>query len=105
MPRIVTERTDAVRTVARAPDPVAVPDAHLVIGQAFKGEVLGKLSEAEVIPAKFPLPVAVAVDRMETENRHHQVRTGQSGEVGAAAPTLLPESALASRGRRACGTR
>ena len=37
--------------------PVAVADAHLVIGHAFNGEVLAKLSEAEVIPAKFPLLV------------------------------------------------
>ena len=31
----------------RAPDSVAVPDAHLVIGQAVDGEVLAELAESK----------------------------------------------------------
>ena len=46
-----------------APDSVAVSNAHLVIGQAFDGEVLAELAANEVIPPELSLPVAIGIDR------------------------------------------
>src|SRR5262249_55902002 len=43
-------------------DPVPITDAHLVICQAFHGEVLPELAIAEVGAAKLLLPVPVGLD-------------------------------------------
>ena len=63
----VTGHTRLRHLEQRAPDPVAVADANLIIGHTFNGEVLAKLSEAEVIPAKFPLPVMIAIDLVDKD--------------------------------------
>ncbi len=51
----------------RVPDPVPVPDAHLVVRQAFHGEVLAELPEHEVVPAELALPVPVRVELVDQD--------------------------------------
>ena len=51
----------------RAADPVAVADAHGVVGQAFDGEVLAELSGHEAGPPKLLLPVAMRLELVDED--------------------------------------
>ena len=73
-PRLVHPDADAIARHTRlryleypASDSVAVADAHLGIGQAVDGEVLAKLPATEISPAKFALPVAIAIDLVDKD--------------------------------------
>ena len=46
----------------RAADPVAIADAHLVVGQAVDREVLAKLRMSEIGSAELFFPIAVGLD-------------------------------------------
>jgi len=50
------------------PDPVAVADAHLIVGQAFDGEILAELAVSEVTTAELALPIVVGLDLID----HHR---------------------------------
>src|ERR1700753_3883705 len=54
----------------RLADPVAVPDADLVVGQAVHGEVLAELAEGEVVPLQIALPVVVGLDLVDEHRAH-----------------------------------
>ena len=45
-----------------AANPIAIADAHLVVGQPVDGEILPELPIAEVASAKPALPIAIRVD-------------------------------------------
>jgi hypothetical protein len=45
----------------RAPNPVSIADANLVVGQAHHCEVLAKLSECKIVTAELSLPVAIGI--------------------------------------------
>jgi hypothetical protein len=45
----------------RPADPIAVADADLAVGQAFHGEVLSELPEAEITPLQFTLPIVIRI--------------------------------------------
>ena len=49
----------------RLADPVPVPDAHLVVGQAVDGEVLPELAVHEVVAPEVLLPVLVGLDLVD----------------------------------------
>ena len=73
-PGLVHPDADAVARHTRlryleycAPDPIAVPDAHLGIGQAVDGEVLAELAANEVIPPKLAFPVAITIDLVDKD--------------------------------------
>ena len=63
----------------RTADPVAVADAHLVVGQALDGEVLAELPIREVLAAELSLPVAV---RGQLIHERRPLLTSVTGEVG-----------------------
>jgi hypothetical protein len=62
----------------RLPDPVAVADARLVVGQAVDGEVLPELAIGEIITAQLLLPVPVGLDLV---HEHRPVLPAVSGQV------------------------
>jgi hypothetical protein len=62
----------------RRADPVAVADAHLVVGQAGDGEVLPELPAGEVVPAQLLLPVPVGVDLV---HEHRPVLPAVRGQI------------------------
>ena len=62
-PRLVHADAHAVAGDARlrhleqgAADPVAIADAHLLVGQAVDGEVLAELAIGEVVSTELALP-------------------------------------------------
>src|SRR5216683_6763614 len=44
------------------PDPIAITDAHLFVGQPVDGKILPELPIAEVASAELALPIAIGVD-------------------------------------------
>jgi hypothetical protein len=50
------------------PDPIAIADAHLVVGQPFDGEILPELPTAEVASAEMALPVAMGFNLVPKAN-------------------------------------
>src|SRR5947199_2692812 len=66
--RLVHANADPVTCDARlrhfnhcAPNPIAIADAHLVVGQPFDGEILAELSIAEVASIEIGLPIAIGL--------------------------------------------
>src|SRR5262249_6890985 len=68
-----------------AADLVAVADAHLVVGQAFDGEVLAELAVAEVGAAQLLFPVAIGFDLVDED------RTMLAAMSGAVTLTVAVE--------------
>src|SRR3954452_19097464 len=66
-----------------APDPKAVADAHLVVGEPFDREVLAELAVYEVASAELALPIAVGVDLVD-ERRPHLAAV--PGEIALSVP-------------------
>jgi len=71
-PRIVHPHPDPVTGHPRLrhleqcrPDPVPVPDPHLVVGQPVDREVLSELTVHEVASPELALPVAVGIDLVD----------------------------------------
>src|SRR5512132_606856 len=69
---LVHANADAIAGDARlghfeqgAADLVAVADAHLVVGQAFDGEVFAELTVAELSAAQLLFPVAIGFDLVD----------------------------------------
>ncbi len=65
----------------RLANPVPVPDAHLVVGQAVDGEVLPEHAVAEAIAAEVPLPVPVGLDLV---HQHGTLLTAMAVQVALA---------------------
>ena len=72
--RLVHPDADPVASDARlghlekgAPDPVAIADADLVIGQAVDGEILPELPIGEVASAEMAFPIAIGVDLIDED--------------------------------------
>ena len=70
--RIVHSNSEAIAGDTRlshfkdcSADPVSVPNANLIVGEAFNGEILSKLSILEVISAEFALPIPVGFDLID----------------------------------------
>ena len=59
-------------------DPVAIADAHLVIGEPVHGEVLAELSVDEVVSAELAFPVPIRVDLV---NEHRALFPAVPGEI------------------------
>src|SRR5262249_48704832 len=51
----------------RAADPIAVADAHHIVGQPFNREVLAELSVDEVAPLQPLLPIAIRFDLIDED--------------------------------------
>ena len=51
----------------RTPDPVAIADAHLVVGQPVDGEILAELSKAQVAAVELRLPIAIGADLIDKD--------------------------------------
>jgi hypothetical protein len=49
----------------RSADPVSVPDANLIVGETFNGEILTKLSVLEVISAEFAFPIPIGFELID----------------------------------------
>ena len=64
-------------------DPVAVPDAHLVVGQAVDGQVLPELAVAEVVAPEVLLPVLVGLDLVD---QHGALLAAMPVQVALAVP-------------------
>src|SRR3954466_3320172 len=62
----------------RRADPIAVADAHLVVGESFYGEVLAELSVDEVVAPQLALPVPVRVDLVD---EHGTLFTAMPGQI------------------------
>ena len=84
-PRVVQADPDAVAGDARlrdledgGPDPVAVADADVGVGEPVDGEVLAELPGDEVRPAELALPVPIGVDLVD-----------EHGALFAAVPTEI----------------
>ena len=45
-----------------AADPVTIANAHLLVGQAFNGEVFFELSIGEIVSTELALPIVIGVD-------------------------------------------
>ena len=52
----------------RTPDPIAIADAHFVVGQPVDGEILPELPVAAVATAELALPIAVGVDLVDKDS-------------------------------------
>src|SRR4030095_414054 len=63
------------------PDPVAVADADLVVGEPLNGEVLSELPVSEVVAPEESLPVSVGLDLVD---EHRPVDSAVSGQVSLA---------------------
>ena len=59
-------------------DPVAIADAHLVIGESVHGEVLAELAVDEVVSSELAFPVPVRVDLV---NEHRALLPAVPGEI------------------------
>jgi hypothetical protein len=78
-------------------DPVSIPDANLIVGKTFDGEILSKLSVLEVISAKLALPIPVGLDLI---NHNGAVLTAVASEIGLAIALQIEpssENALSDR--------
>src|SRR5436190_3495685 len=87
----------------RAADPIAVADAHGVVGQSFDREVLAELSVDEVGPLQLLLPVAIRFnlvdeDRALLASVPGQVALTVSVEIQAADATAASQRLLPDRG-------
>src|SRR5712671_1991142 len=84
--RLVHADADPVTCDARlrhfkqgAPDPIAIADAHLLVGQPFDGEILPELPIAEAASAKMALPIAIGLNLVDKD-----------GPMRAAVPHQVP---------------
>jgi hypothetical protein len=84
--RLVHADADLVTCDARlrhfkhgAPDPIAIADAHLVVGQPFDGEILPELPIAEVASVEMALPIAIGLNLVNKD-----------GPMLAAVPHQIP---------------
>lgn len=87
----------------RGTDPVAVADAHGIVGQSFEREVLAELSVDEVGPIQLVLPVAIRFDLVDEDGSLFTPVPGQvaltvSLEVQPADPTATTHRILPDRG-------
>ena len=87
-----------------AADPVAVPDADLVVGEALDGEVLAELAGHEVVAAQLALPVAVGGDVVDVDGAvlatvRDEVGLGVAGDVEPADPPAVADLGLPDRVR------
>ena len=64
-----------------AADPVTIANAHLLVGQAFNGEVFSELSIGEIVSTELALPIVIGVDLID-----------EDGPVLAAVPSQVPLS-------------
>ena len=69
----------------RGADPIAVPDAHLGVGEAFDGEVLAELPVREVVSSELAFPVPVGVDLVD-EHRPLLAAVSRRGHPGRPRP-------------------
>jgi hypothetical protein len=84
LPRLVHADADPAAGDARlghledgAPDPVAVSDARLVVGEALDGEVLAELAGYEVRAPELVFPVAVRVGLIHEDRALLAAVTGE----------------------------
>ena len=82
--RVIHADPDAIASDARlrylegrAADPVAIANAHLVVGESVHSEVLAELSVHEVVSSKFVFPVPVRVDLVDEHRALLAAVTGQ----------------------------
>src|SRR5947207_11290879 len=90
----------------RAADPIAVADAHGVVGQSFDREVLAELSVDEVGPLQLILPIAIRFDLVDEDGALFAPVPGeitltisveiQPADATAAAYLSLPDRAMHS---------
>ena len=86
----------------RAADPIAVADAHGIVGQSFDREVLAELSVDEVGPLQLLLPVAIRFDLVDEDRPLLAAVPGQvaltvSVEIQPADPTAATHRLLPDR--------
>ena len=60
-------------------DPVSIPDANLIVGKTFNGEILSKLPVLEFIATKVELPIPVCLDLI---NHNGALFTAVAFEIG-----------------------
>ncbi len=60
-------------------DPVAIPDANLVVGKTLNGEILSKLPVLEVTSAKFALPISIGFELIDHDG---SVLTAVAFQIG-----------------------
>ena len=79
-------------------DPVPVPNANLIVGETFDGEILSKLSILEVISAEFALPIPVGFELI-----HHDgtLFAAVAFEIGLAIAVEIEPSSKDAPGDRA----
>ena len=82
----------------RSADPVSVPNANLIVGETFDGEILSKLSVLEVISAEFALPIAVG---FELINHDGTMFAAVACEIGLAIAVQIEPSSKDPPGDRA----
>ena len=85
----------------RAADPIAIADAHGIVGQSFNGEVLAELSADEVGPLQLLLPVSIGFDLVGVDRALLTAVPGQvaltiaveiqSADLTSATHRLLPD--------------
>jgi hypothetical protein len=68
-------------TEQSAADPVAIANAHLLVGQAVDGKVFSELSIGEIVSTELALPIVIGVDLID-----------EDGSVLAAVPRQVPLS-------------
>ena len=86
----------------RAPDPVAIADAHLVVGQPIDGEILAELPKvrlaAQIAAAELGLPIAIGVDLVD-KNRPLLAAVPRQIALTVAVDVETPRHAPALDGR------
>ena len=78
-------------------DAVVVTDAHLVVREAFDGEVLAELSVGEVVASELPLPIAVGIDLID-EHRAMLAAVGEAVRLIVAVDVDVPDHPRAVHG-------
>ena len=82
----------------RSADPVSVPNANLIVGEAFHGEILSKLPVLEVISAELALPIPIG---FELINHNGTMFTAVAFEIGLAIAVQIEPSSKDPPGDRA----
>src|SRR5277367_879701 len=82
----------------RSADRVSVPNANLIVGETFHGEILSKLSVLEVISAEFALPIPVG---FELINHNGTMFTAVAFEIALAIAVQIEPPSKDAPGDRA----
>ena len=82
----------------RSADPVSVPNANLIVGQTFHGEILTKLSVLEVISAEFSFPIPIGFELID---HNGTVFAAMAREIALAIAVQIKPSSKHTPGDRA----